>query len=398
MIKGGDYTITPETKVITNNDHTLYATWEENEVNSVKYAVQIYGINQDEDADGNTLGLTFGPATGGNYNNSYVTHEYEEITGNPGNYYVKVVTHNIDENGNDTPSSTYLKNSSNNNVIRTAEEKEKYDVNLHEMSWAEIKAVPDMTVFRDCMLCGDTKSVRLSLNDTIKTTAEYNQYGDGAGTLVDSIDDYYRIWNPSYNQNTAASNAGYYGANAKLDGGYSTSHIRATLIGVNDKTNITYAGDVNLNSTTSVYSCIEGDLRAVITPKKIKYITGSSKSSCSLNDDIADSIWLFSDREIYEKGQLNGITIEGIGTNGVGYNRFSDTESKYYMSSYNNDSTNKRVCYREDGTANNCWLRTPYLENTDQSELVGDSGYISSNTPRSIGGLSFGFCITNVGN
>ena len=53
---------------------TLYAQWKRR---PTRYAVQIYGINQDEDENGNPLGLTFGPATGANYNNAYVTHEYE---------------------------------------------------------------------------------------------------------------------------------------------------------------------------------------------------------------------------------------------------------------------------------------------------------------------------------
>ncbi|HBC85134.1 MAG TPA: hypothetical protein DCZ30_07080, partial [Clostridiales bacterium] len=296
----------------------LYAQWE---AQPTKYAVQIYGINQDVDSSGNTLGLTFGPATGANYNNAYVTHEYEEIAENPGNYNVKIVTHTVAANGSETTSSAYLTNSSGNNVTRTTSQvTARENISLHDMTWAEIAAVSDKTVFEDCMLCGDTKSVSLTLNSTITSGRVYNQYGDGAGTLVNTINEYYRRWNPSQSQNsyvgtgvTLDSNEQSYGSNARNAGGYSVSHIRATLIGENTKTNQGYAGDVNLSSDTCLYSCIEDDLQAVITPKKIKYVTGTSTSSYTLNDDIVDSIWLFSDREMYGTGAYSGNTTEGLG-------------------------------------------------------------------------------------
>ncbi len=53
---------------------TLNSTIAASGYSTVKYAVCIYGINQDTDESGNTLGLTFGPATGANYNNSYAAH------------------------------------------------------------------------------------------------------------------------------------------------------------------------------------------------------------------------------------------------------------------------------------------------------------------------------------
>lgn len=376
----------------------LYAQWE---AQPTKYAVQIYGINQDVDASGNLLGLTFGPATGANYNNSYVTHEYEEITENPGNYYVKIVTHTVAANGSETTSSTYLTNSSGSNVTRTTAEKEAYDINMHEMTWAEIKAVSDKTKFTDCMLCGDTKSVTMTLNSTIKTSSVYNQYGDGAGTLTNTINANYRRWNPNQSQNSAVgtgvtldNNEKSYGSNAKNAGGYRTSHIRASLIGEeNSNPTIGYAGDDNLSTDTCLYSCIESDLRAVITPKKIKYVTGTSTSSYSLNDDIADSIWLFADREVYGTGQYSGQTTEGIGISGVGYDRFSNTESKYYMASYNTSSTTSRVCYSEAGSTYYWWLRSPGLSYTYHVRSVYGSGHINYNGAYFNSGLAFGFCI-----
>ena len=380
------------TSAITG-DTTLYAKWEV-ESPRTKYAVQIYGINQDVDSSGNTLGLTFGPAVGANYNNAYVTHEYEETSEGSGEYYVKIVTHTVVANGSETTSSAYLTDSGSNNVTRSQDQVDaRENISLHDMTWAEIAAVEDKTVFTDCMLCGDTKSVKLSLNSTIGSGTTQTAYGDGAGMLVNMVNAYYRRWNPSTSQNAAATNGGSYGSNARDAGGYSTSHIRATLIGENTKTDVTYAGDVNLTSDTCLYSCIESDLQAVITPKKIKYVTDTSTSSYTLNDDIADSIWLFSDREMYGTGQYSGSTTEGLGASGDGYNKFGNTESKYYMSSYNVSTNTNRVAYSEAGSTSNWWLRSPYLSNTNSVRYVRSSGSFNYSRAYNDYGLAFGFCI-----
>ncbi|MBR2786934.1 MAG: InlB B-repeat-containing protein, partial [Clostridia bacterium] len=271
---------------------TLYAQWYDSSLTKVKYAVQIYGINQDVGANDETLGLTFGPATGANsYQNSYVTHEYEETSEGSGEYYVKIVTHTVAANGTETVNATpvYLTDSSSNRVVRSTAEKEAYDINLHEMSWAEIEAVSDKSVFRDCMLCGDTKSVNLTLNSTIRSGTAQTAYGDGAGVLNSTVNQYYRMWNPAKSSTTSSRNNSAvgtgvtldsdeqkYGSNARNAGAYKTSHIRATLIG-SDVSNPTigYAGNRNLTSSNCLYSCIESDLQNVITPKKVKYVTGS---------------------------------------------------------------------------------------------------------------------------
>ena len=374
----------------------------------VGYAVQIYGINEDVDGNGETLGLTFGPATGANYNNSYITHEYVETSSGSGIYNVKIITHTVAANGNESTTEEYLTNSASENVTRTEAQKNKYNKNLHEMTWAQIAQVSDKTEFLDCMLCGDTKKVELALNDTIGTGRTYNQYGDGAGTLDGAINQYYRMWNPAYNspsttRNNSAVGTGVTldsneinsGSNARNAGGYSVSHIRATLIGENSKTNIGYAGDVNLSEATSLYSCLPNTLKNVITAKKVKYVTGSSSSNYSLNDDITDKIWAFSQREMYGNGQDSGTTTEGLGNDGHGYSKFASTDSKYYISSYdNNSSSPQRVCYNESGNTYSWWLRSPCLDYTVRLYCVMGGGYFGRYFSCYNGyGLAFGFCI-----
>ena len=396
------------TSAITG-DTTLYAKWEV-ESPRTKYAVQIYGIKQDVDANGNTLGLTFGPAVGANYNNAYVTHAYEPFDDSgTTKYYVKIITHTYSDDTWKT-SETYLlkegktSDTVTNRVTRTSEEKSVYDIDIHNMTWAEIAAVKDKTVFTDCMLCGDTKSVKLSLNSTIGSGSVYNQYGDGAGMLYNTVKNetaHYKSWNPNKNLNayvgngvTLDSNENDYGSNARNAGGYSVSHIRATLIGKNEKTNEGYAGNVNLTKETCLYSCIESDLQAVITPKKIKYVTGTGTSTGNYYlNDIADSIWLFSDREMYGTGQESGNTTEGLGASGDGYNKFGNTESKYYISSYNANINTNRAAYTEAGSRYGWWLRSPSLNFTVSARYVYYDGKIYNERAYVYGGLAFGFCI-----
>ena len=374
----------------------------------VGYAVQIYGINEDVDASNNPIGLTFGPATGDNYNNKYVTHRYEETSTGSGVYNVIIVTHTVDSNGNETTTEANLTNSASENVTRTETDKNKYDINMHEMTWAQIAAVSDKSNFLDCMLCGDTKKVEMYLNDTIGTGTTYNQYGDGAGTLYGAVNQYYRMWTPAYNnsdttKNNSAVGTGVtlsttelkYGSNARNAGGYSVSHIRATLIGQNAKTNIGYAGDVNLNESNSLYSCLPRDLKNVITAKKVRYVTGSNYTSgnYSLNEDITDKIWAFSQREMYGTGQYTGTTTEGLGNDGHGYTKFSSTDSKYYISSYNDNDATQRVCYNESGNTSYWWLRSPNLDHTYDAGRVYAGGHLGNYYPCYNSGLVFGFCI-----
>ena len=391
---GGTKITVPTVELIANK--TIYAHWIDESQQpkaQVKYAVSIYGINQDEDSEGNKLGLTFGPATGESYNQKYITHRYEEVSSD--SYKVIIVNHAIDENGIETITEEELKDSAGNNVLRTETEKNKYDINLHNMTWTEIAQVEDKTSFLDCMLCGDTKSVSLMLNDTVSSGIAYEQAGDGAGTLLDSINEYYRIWNPDRAQNRAALLGGSSGSVAQNDGAYSISHIRASLIGENDKTDVRYAGDVNLSKDNSIYSCIESDLRNVIAAKKVKYATGPSRTEYYLNDDIEDKIWLFSQREFSGTASNCGVLTEGIGEEGNAYDRFKNPNSKYYLETYNNDRHDlQRAAYNENNVAYNTWFRSVNLWGGSGAYITTSYvGLTNSHSPNMKHAIAFGFCI-----
>ena len=373
---------------------------------TVKYAVQIYGIANDLAKEGYSIGLSFGPATGDNYNNKYVTHEYE-LFGDENAprttpiYYVKIVTHTVASDGTETTTSEYLVNKDGEKVTRTANEKSMFDINLHDMAWRDIEDMPAY-YFYDCMLCGDTKSVTLTLNDVVGNKRTNTQYGDGAGSLYASVKQYYRLWNPAFNNdspsynNSAAINGGTDGSIGKTAGGYSSSHIRATLIGSNDKTDETYAGDVNLNADNCLYSCIEEDLRNVIMPKKVTYVTGTTYTGGNyvVNRDIVDKIWLLSSTEMLASGYLSGEE-DGL----AGYDKFKDSNSKYYISSYSNTNKDQRLLYNEMGREDyNTCLRSINLNTTSIPRVISRGGvttYLSGNY-QYFYQLSFGFCINAI--
>ena len=233
-----------------------------------------------------------------------------------------------------------------------------------------------------------------------------NQYGDGAGILYDVINPYYRIWNPAYNNSEAFINNSAVGtgvslsadelnggSNARFGGAYSSSHLRATLVGADAKTNIGYAGDVNLTEANSLYSCLPSSLKNVITAKKVKYATGYANDP-TLNNDITDKIWAFSPRELYGTAPYSGETLEGLGNDGHGYGRFGNVESRYYMPSYSDNSINSRTCYNEGGAPDFWLLRSATLDYDFGVAVISADGYMNGSHPSQyIFGISFGFCI-----
>ena len=98
---------------------------------------------------------------------------------------------------------------------------------------------------------------------------------------------------------------------------------------------------------------------------------------------------------MYGTGQYSGTTTEGLGNDGHSYTKFSSTDSKYYISSYNNNSATQRVCYNESGNTYFWWLRSPRLNGTYSAYGVGSDGGLSYGYPYyyNSNGLAFGFCI-----
>lgn len=123
-----------------------------------KYAVQIYGIGQDIDINGNEMGLTFGPAIGEDYTNSFKSHIPNGFT-NSGNAHRCV--HDDD-----------------------------WNTIIH---WNNI----DPYVYEQCIEHDCTHSVKLhSIDSQIINNNFYEKVtGDGVGALYKELRNNARMWN-----------------------------------------------------------------------------------------------------------------------------------------------------------------------------------------------------------
>lgn len=211
-----------------NTAVTLYAHW-----NRMSYAVQLYALSGgdgvDDDGNKTTLGLTFGPAIGGNYVNSSVGHTVDTsgaITG-------------------DAAGTT-----SAGNAYRC----------IHNDSWSTIIAwnKKDPEVYAKCLKSanGCTKSVELSTNTTttILNTGFTGTYtGDGPGLLLYEL---LNMNNLTYALQCENLRFSSYSASAAASNytSWKTSRIRAMLNGANDDTDKTTIGDSSVANAASIYT------------------------------------------------------------------------------------------------------------------------------------------------
>ena len=295
-----------------------------------KYAVSLYGIGQDVDENGNNMGLTFGPALGTDYVNSYKSH---------------------------TASGT----TSSGNAHRC----------IHNDSWEEIIYwnLIDPDIYEDCIAEGCTHSIDLRLNETLanQSFAAYNS-GDGPSMLYQELltnnTNYQHLeWNP-----LQATGSTSYGNNV---GGWGVSRIRAMLNGADSltQTGTTYGTSVtgnylptmaatDYNSTNSLLSCFPTVLQNAIGSRKTIYhgtYNSNTQSVCY------DKLFLLSQQEVSTS------TVSQRVNEGTIYQKFASGSHAY------NSSDTSRVGYRlsgntaTSGSTYNWWLRSP---NSSYASLV----------------------------
>ncbi len=307
---------------------------------NVKYAVCIWGINQDtyKDDEGNegTAGLTFGPATGADYTGTYEAHLTEDQY-----------------------------NASNDAYC------------IHWMSWSEIaeQSKTNPEVFEDCLKNGCTKSVDIAVNDTLLNsgyeTVEMN--GDGAGMLFESILPVYRRWDNDLLQEGSS------------EGGWPASRMRATLNGADTLTDADVAGSDTLTTDNCLFSCFPEELQDEIVPKAVKSDTAYDPDVGD-NTTTYDKLWLFSGKEILNKGNYFNTPIRD--SEGVLYQR-SEQLGITTQENYSN-----LISYDEKGTAEAWWLRTRYAMSYLSVYHIQSNGECNSrNTLNENDGLNPGFCL-----
>ena len=97
---------------------------------------------------------------------------------------------------------------------------------------------------------------------------------------------------------------------------------------------------------------------------------------------------------MYGIANNTGRKLEGLGANGDGYSKFGNTNSKFYLSSYNDKTTRLRLCYNEAGEKAHWRNRSPW--NSDAYSIAtvnAGGGLVTIVNACAYGGISFGFCI-----
>lgn len=324
-------------------DKTIYAKWEQDAV-KVKYAVSIYGIMQDVDDKGQTVGLTFGPATGASYVNTYKDH---------------------------APSAGQMC--------------------MHHMSWEDIidQSQKDPNVFRECLENGCTHSVELTIKGKLSegATSYPDMRGDGAGALHHSIAEDYRRWNRENSTYFDTSSSEYKIGTNK--GGWPDSAVRNTLNGVvtDNMVNITNKDngfvEAKLDEGTALISCFPSDLRNAIVPKAVKSDTVYNDLSGN-NMVTYDKLWLLSGAEAYADSGTNYSAIRP--NEGAPYERVTAlgiTTIDY----------SKNAVYHEQGSTER-WLRSTHRSSASNVCGVHSSGSWNVSGPCSAHScLAPGFCL-----
>lgn len=264
--KAGTQPFESSTYDLTGNI-TVYAKWKDWRM---RYAVALYDIGKDIDENGNTMGLTFGPATGADYINSYHSHMPTGITalGNP---------HRC----------------------------------LHDDTWEEIvywNSV-DSYVYEQCITEGCTHSLILNIPNEIGLSYPLyaNYSGDGPSILNTEIQQNAKKWNA-----WGSSNGGSGTNGTNTNGGWGVSNIRAILNGVdNDNsdgivtTADTFAVAKGITESTALIAAFPVILQESIGRKAVKY-DGIYNSKTEENLRVTyDKLWLLSS---YEMGDASSIS------------------------------------------------------------------------------------------
>ncbi len=321
---------------------TLYAKYR---TADVLYAVRLFGIDMDVDADGKALGLTFGPASGEDYRF-------------------------LQEGADGSEAADYQ--SGSGYVAHCAKGE---GVCLHWMTWEEIAAqsASNPHAFDACLIAGCTHSVKVYLNDTLKNAsyADAGWTGDGAGILAVSFVNGYRKWN-----GTGSGN-----------GGWAISKARYTLNGVDASTvpegmedyKTTYSGTEYIcTEENCLLSCFETGLQNAIAAASKLSTTGVSKDTNPVYGNGSattnDRLWLFSGYELAGEVEKCRWLVEGESI------RYSPVDLSFTF-------------YNEIGGQTPRWLRSASTATAMFVYYSGSSGW-ASNYPNIVnGGLAPGFCI-----
>ncbi len=322
---------------------------------STRVALSLFGIKHDQIMEENgeqaLAGLTFGPALGGDYTESYVSHDPAGAT-------------------------------SAGNRHRC----------IHFDDWDTIASwsLKDPWVYEQCMGDTDTpsctKGLDIFLNDSL-AGKKYSFTGDGSGVMYKAISDKKRSFSYPYSLDEMAPN----------DGGWPASYIRAVLNGADEYTNklcdgssaVTLAGGKPVagenppGKEESLFSCLPSGLRSHIVPRAVVSDTWNEDVNTTEHTMVTyDRLWLFSADEIWA-------TEEGYRPNeGEAYEK--QVRRGINNSAVGNPDT---IAYGENGTSS-LSLRTIGKNSRHIIMGIGPKGEMNTvDVTKNSAGIGFGFCL-----
>ena len=275
---------------------TLYAVWEDLHIN---YAVMAYGIGVDKDANGTTMGITFGPALGypefSPYNSDKADRESKQT-------FTK--SHSVSGDATVMSENAPACKDASHSVITGTDAGTDTAGNayrcLHYDNWATIIYwnEHDPHVYDKCIPNHCSKTVAITPNagtiangifTTRMSDSERGLVGDGQSYIVNSK------WDNSW-QGVDTTQPGQ---------GYAASLVRAKLVGADSHTKLDdkYAGmDALTRYTTdsSILSCFPSVMRDAIGAKALSGVSAACVDTYWMQHDVvsnagvADRLWLFS--------------------------------------------------------------------------------------------------------
>ena len=343
-------------------DITVYAHYKP----PMKYAVAIYGICVDDVVDERTDqvskgGLTFGPALGENYVQSFKSH-------NPSGKTESGNTHRCVHNDN----------------WKTI------------IEWNKI----DPKVYEQCIEKGCTHSVALSKNTTTTILSEQfdpiKETGDGPSALH-----YELVTNSNYGRCYENlrwhPNGGSLGTN---NGGWGATRIRAMLNGADALTDKGYdnysdyaMSDLNRSaniytSNNCLFATFPKELQEAIGARQVKYDSVFNQKNEANLITTNDKLWLFSSNEVADTISSSRCDHPLEGTV---YKKFEDT---------NEDSNNGRrpvIVNSRTGDAiggfNSAWLRSSNGDYNGYALFLYTAGSVNNSRADEYCGVSVGFTL-----
>ena len=342
---------------------TLYAVWKDLRIN---YAVMAYGISVDKDANGNTMGITFGPALGypefSHYNNwtddSTSTQTFTKSHSVSGDATV------MSESATactDTSHSVITGTDAGTDAVGNAYRCLHYDNWATIIYWNE----HDPHVYDKCIPNHCSKTVMIApsagtignwIFSTSMNDSNRGLVGDGQSYIMRLIWDH-----------------GWDGVDITQAGqGYAASLVRAVLVGADSHTKLddNYASVDALTrytSGSSVLSCFPKVLRNAMGTKSLSGVSAASSGDempydVVSNDGVADKLWLFS------YGEMTDAVYPSVGFRSDGY--FDAKRS----------------------SKNGWWLRSPYY--SGMAHIVYNDGSLDLHGVSNGAAVAPGFTLT----